>query len=353
MPEQESTPMERRNALRIMAAAGSAAALGPVLSWADKFKTQRQVWVTNAYGNDVHVFEVGSWKLLRHLEVGIEPHGISATADGRTVHVSIEHSASSDGQLLWIDAPSGEITDRITLGPRPNEHECTPDGKWIYVPCRTGGFWWVVDGEKKEVVTKIQTGGGPHNTLISSDGKRMYLSPQGDPARVFIVDVYDGHKILGEIPFGDVLRPCSISPDERYFFQNLNGLLGFEVADIKNRKVIARIRHRPLTDPHSDSERSHGICVRPDGKEVWSSIMADGVVYVHGIENGTFPRLTRIEMPGEVYWIAMGPDSKYAYVSVRTTNQVVVVDCHTKRIVSSLDCGNTPKRTQVLDVPVG
>jgi len=354
MSSEKSYPMTRRRALILMAAVGSAAAFNPAVSWGKSVKKQRQLWVTNAYGDDVHVFEVGSWKLLRHFVVGTNPHGISATADGRTVHINIEHIYSDDnGELIWIDAPSGKITDRITLGPRPNEHECTPDGKWIYVPCRDGGYWWVVDGEKKKIVTEIHTGGQPHNTLISSDGQRMYLSPQGDSAKVFIVDIYKGHKIIGEIPFSDVTRPCAISPDEKYFFQNLNGLLGFEVADIKSRKVIARIRHRPLTDPYTDEERSHGICVRPDGKEVWSSIMVDGMVYVHKIGNDAFPEIAKIKMPGHVYWIRFNPDSKYAFVSVRTTNQVVVVDCHKKEIIKHLDCGDTPKRTEVLDVPIG
>jgi DNA-binding beta-propeller fold protein YncE len=335
-----------------MAAMGTAAVFHPTMSWGNAVRTQRQLWVTNAYGDDVHVFEVGSWKLIRHFVVGQNPHGISATADGRIVHISIENISAGDGELVWIDAPTGKITHRLPLGNRPNEHECTPDGKWIYVPCRTEGAWWVVDGEKKKVITKIQTGGLPHNTLVSSDGHRMYLSPQGDPAKVFIADVSKGHQIIGEIPFGDVPRPCAISPDEKYLFQNINGLLGFEAADIQSRKVIARVRHRPLTDPANDDERSHGICVRPDGKEVWSSIMCDGMVYVHTMGNDTFPEIARIKMPGQVYWIMIGPDSEFAYVSVPTVNQVAVLDCHTKEIVKLLDCGNFPKRTHVLDVPL-
>jgi DNA-binding beta-propeller fold protein YncE len=52
---------------------------------------QRQLWVTNAFGDDVHVFEVGTWKLLKTIKVGPNPHGISATADGKTVHIALEN----------------------------------------------------------------------------------------------------------------------------------------------------------------------------------------------------------------------------------------------------------------------
>jgi sugar lactone lactonase YvrE len=59
--------------------------------------TQRQLWVTNAYGEEVHVFEVGTWKLLKTIKVGPNPHGISATADGKTVHIALENFGGKEG----------------------------------------------------------------------------------------------------------------------------------------------------------------------------------------------------------------------------------------------------------------
>ena len=49
------------------------------------------------------------------------------------------------------------------------------------------GKYWVIDGREKKVVAKIETGGRPHNTQASRDGKFMYLSPMGPPKRVTIV----------------------------------------------------------------------------------------------------------------------------------------------------------------------
>ena len=77
------------------------------------------------------------------------------------------------------------------------------------------------------MITKIETGGRPHNTTVSPDGKRMYLSPMGGPKRVTIVDIAAGHKVIGEIPFEDSVRPPAISGDEKLFFQHIDGLLGF------------------------------------------------------------------------------------------------------------------------------
>ena len=322
-----------------------------LLSSTNAADTQRQLWVTNAFGDDVHVFEVGTWKLLKTIKVGPNPHGISATADGKTVHIALENFGGKEGELLWLDAVSGDIQGRVKVGPKPNENECTPDGKWIYVPCEDGQYW-VVDGEHKKVVAKIMTGGRPHNTTISADGKRMYLSPMGAPKKVTIVDVEAGHKVIGEIPFDNSVRPPAISQDEKLFFQNIDGLVGFQVADIVSRKVIKTVAEKMADDKKDVPTRSHGLCVRPDQKEIWSCNVEHESLHVHEMTSGNYDETARNKMPGRIYWVTFSPDSKWGFVSVRSKQQVAVIDCHTKEIVKLLDAGKEPKRTQVIDVPV-
>ena len=74
-------------------------ALTPTAHAGDEF--QRQLWITNAYGDDVQIYEVGTWKLVRQLKVGLNPHGISATADGRTTR-SIHRTESGCTSRHWV-----------------------------------------------------------------------------------------------------------------------------------------------------------------------------------------------------------------------------------------------------------
>lgn len=312
---------------------------------------QRQLWITNAFGTDVHIYDVANWNLIAKLEVGPNPHGISATADGRTVHIALENFAGKEGELIWVDTVKREITGRVAVGPKPNENECTPDGKWIYVPCEDGQYW-VVDGQSKQVAKKIKTGGRPHNTTISADGKRMYLSPMGQPKRVTIVDIEKDHTVIGEIPFADSVRPPAIGKDETRFFQNIDNLIGFQVADIPTRTVIATVKH-PLGENKKEvTTRCHGLGVRPDQQEIWSCNVEHFEVCIHELTSGEYKHVKTIPMPGRIYWVTFTPDSKYALVSIRSKGQVAVIDCGTKEIVKLLDAGREPKRTQVIDVPV-
>jgi DNA-binding beta-propeller fold protein YncE len=310
---------------------------------------RQQLWVTNAYGDDVHVFDVGTLELVRRIEVGPNPHGISATADGSTVHIALEDFRKPAGQLLWLDARTGEITCRLAIGPLPNECECTPDGKWIYVPCNDEQ-WWVIDGEKREVATRIRTGGRPHNTVISADGRRMYLSPMGGVNAVTIVDIAAGHQVLGAIPFDENTRPPAMTADERLFFEQVDGLMGFQVADIAERKVVATVRHAIPADKEAIQSRCHGLGVRPDQQEIWSANVEHNLVHVHELASGSYQETAAIAMPGRVYWLCFSPDSKFCFVSVRSASQIAVVDCQTRQIVKLLSVGREPKRSQVIEV---
>lgn len=309
------------------------------------------LWVTNSAGDDVHVFDLADFSLLRRIEVGLNPHGISATADGRTVHVALEKFRHETGELLWLDAATGEIQGRVEIGPLPNECECTPDGRWIYVAC-ADEHYWVIDGESRQVHARIRTGGRPHNVVASPDGARMYLSPMGGPHAVTIVDVAAGHVVLGEIPFDNVVRPPAISADEKLFFQHIDGLLGFQVADIPARRVIRTVEHAIPAQFAQVESRCHGLGLRPDQQEIWSCNVEHHLVHVHETASDEYREVATLEMPGRVYWLCFSPDSRWCFVSVRSEDQIAVVDTQTKEIVRCLSVGQEPKRTQVVPAPL-
>ncbi len=308
---------------------------------------KRYLWVTNAYGNDVHVFTVPEHELVRRIEVGPEPHGIASPDDASVIYVSIEDFEAPQGELLWIDPRTYEITHRLTIGPEPNQIACTPDGKFIYVPCKDGQYW-VIDGHQKKVVTKIRTGGRPHNTQASRDGKLMYLSPMGSPKRVTIVDLHDGHKVIGEIPFDNVVRPPALAPDGKRIYQQIDGLLGFQVADTTSRTVFATVPHNIREEFRTIGSRCHGLAIRPDQKEIWSCNLNHKIVHIHDITTDEFPEIGQVPMIDHIYWLCFSPDSKYAYISIRGASKIAVVDTHTKKVLKHLSVGDTPKRSIVI-----
>jgi DNA-binding beta-propeller fold protein YncE len=336
---------------------GAVLALGLAAAGSATARAQPLLWQTSSEGDDIHVFDLESRRLVRRLVVGPEPHGIAAPADGRIVYVSLEANGRPRGELLWIDPRSYEIRHRMELCREPHALAATPDGRWLYVPCRDGNYW-VVDAEERRVVTRVRTGGRPHNTQLSRDGRLALLSPMGTPGRVTIVDVTAGHAVVGEIPFAGSVRPSALSADGR-LFQHVDGLNGFQVADVRRRQVVATVEHRTplgwiLVHPRlgwagpAGFQRCHGLAIRPDQREIWSACGAS--VTIHEIEGASYSEVARIELDDEAYWLTFSPDGRWALVALADADQVVAVDAASREIVARFPAGAGPKRNLVVEL---
>jgi YVTN family beta-propeller protein len=309
---------------------------------------RQKLYVANSAGNDLHVIDPATNKVIKRLEVGPQPHGLVATKDGSRLFLTIENTEGEEGELVWFDPVKDVVTRRMKVGPRPNQLACTPDGKIAYVPCDDAS-WWVIDTDAGKVLKKIATGGRPHNTLCSTDGKRMYLGPKGS-YHVLIADAVE-HKLIGEIPTSDAPRPIALSRDEKRLYANVDTLLGFEVADVAKRKVIHRVEAEVPEELLRKASRSHGIGLTPDEKELWMCDVYHDRTYVFDLTTEPPKQVATIVMKGGGYWICFSPDGKFCYISERIGDSVAVIETATRKTVARIEVGKAPKRLLVVDVP--
>ena len=310
-------------------------------------KVRQKLYVTNSAGDDVTVIDVATNKPMGRIEVGPNPHGIAVPAAQDFILVTIE--GRKPGEMVWIDPRSDRITRRMDVGPAPNQLAVTPDGKIAYVPCEDG-YWDVVDVAKAKVLKRIFTGGRPHNTLCSPDGRRMYLAPMGNPKKVTIVDVA-AHKPVGEVRFSDVVRPIALTKDEKRLYAEVDGHIGIEVADLTTRKMIHRVPAELADNQRKVPSRSHGLGVRPDQKEVWECDVHHDEVHVYDVTGERPKQIATVPIGADVYWLTFSPDGKNCYVSALTNDEVAVVDTATKKVTSRIPVGKKPKRLIVVSVP--
>jgi YVTN family beta-propeller protein len=310
-------------------------------------KGHPKLYVTNSAGDDVTVVDPATNKVIGRIEVGPHPHGIAAPAAQDFLLVTIE--GSKPGELVWIDPTTDKVTHRMPVGPAPNQLAVTPDGKFAYVPVSDGN-WEVVDLAQRKIIDRIFTGGRPHNTLCSADGKYAYLAPMGNPHKVTVVDVAT-HKAVGEIPFSSVVRPIALSKDGKRLYVNVDGLIGIEVADIAERKMIHRIPAELTDEQKKAASRSHGLAITPDQKEIWECDVEHYDVHVYDLTGDRPKQVATVPMGGSVYWLTMSPDGKTCYVSVLGNNEVAAVDVGTRKVTARIPVGKQPKRLLVVTPP--
>jgi YVTN family beta-propeller protein len=319
----------------------------PALATAEPGKGRQKLYVTNSAGDDVTVVDVATNKPLGRIEVGPHPHGIAVPAAQDVVYVTIE--GSTPGELVAIDPATDKVVRRMAVGPAPNQLAVTPDGKYACVPV-SDGHYAIVDLARFEIIARTFTGGEPHNTLCSPDGKRFYLAPKGSPKKVTVLEV-GTWKPIAEIPFSDEVRPIALSEDEKRLYACVDGLVGMEVADVPNHKMIYRIEDELTDEEKKVASRSHGIAVRPDQKEVWECDLGHHEVHVYDV-TGDKPRQTAaVPIGSEVYWLTFRPDGKVCYVSARGGGEVAAVDADTKKVVARIPVGKEPKRLLVVTLP--
>lgn len=239
-------------------------------------------------------------------------------------------------RTLWDKALPGGC-DRLTI---------TPDGRWLYVPSYEKEHWNVVDGESGAVVETVVTKSGAHNTALSPDGRRVYLAGLRSPV-LTVLDTRT-HKVAGTVgPFSAPVRPFTVS--NRHAFVNVNGLLGFEVGDLKTGKMLHRVEVAGFKQgkPKRHGCPSHGIGLTPDGKEAWVCDAANQRVHVFDVSVLPPRQLASVALREQPGWVTFGVDGRYAYPSTGE-----VVDVKTRKIIAALtdEAGREVHSEKVVEV---
>jgi YVTN family beta-propeller protein len=172
------------------------------------YVAKAKVYLLNSNVDEATVISVPEHQIIGQIKVGANPHGIEANAAQTRLFISAE------GQDLVnvIDLATDKVRKRIAVGPHPNEVAATPDGRLLYVPSGSTGFYEAVDVEQGKIVAKVKTGGSPHNVVCSADGQHMFLSPVGDPHKIFVVETAT-HRVVSTIPLEREARPITLRRD--------------------------------------------------------------------------------------------------------------------------------------------
>ncbi len=90
---------------------------------------QERVVQTNSAGDNVHVIDPVTNKVVGIIQ-GIEvPHGVALAPDGSRIYITDESLSTLD----VMDAGTLKVTKRIKLSGRPNNLAVSRDGKFTYV----------------------------------------------------------------------------------------------------------------------------------------------------------------------------------------------------------------------------
>src|SRR5436190_10799001 len=123
---------------------------------------------TNAAGDNTHVIDPVTNKVVGIIE-GIEvPHGVAAAPDGRKLFITNESLSTVDA----IDPQTWKVEKRIPLSGRPNNLMVSRDSKKVYVGiAQAPGAVDVIDAVAMTRIKSVPVDGSVHNVYVTPDGR--------------------------------------------------------------------------------------------------------------------------------------------------------------------------------------
>jgi YVTN family beta-propeller protein len=307
---------------------------------------------TNSAGDNVHIIDPASNKVVGEI-VGIEVgHGAAAAPDGSRLYVSNE----ADSTLDFVDARTLRVMAKVKLTGHPNNISISRDGKRVYVAIREGtGVVDVVDTGSLALAKSIPIQGAVHNTYVTPDGKHVIAGSIAGQTLTVIDQATE--QIAWVMKFELGVRPMAFEANAdgstKRIFVQLTEFNGFAVVDFATHKEITRIE-LPKLPPgkkpvHEGGNASHGLAVSSDNTRLIVDSRLNSAVYVYSLPD--LKLLSGIDVGIAPDWVTLTPDGKTAYVANAGSNDVSVVDMVGLREVTRIPVGQVPKRNITAMLP--
>ena len=320
-----------------------------------------RVLQTNAAGDNVHVIDPTTNKVVGLIEDIEVPHGVTIAPDGRRIYFTNESLKTLD----VVDSKTLKVFKRIPLSGIPNNLDVAKDGLKVYVGIREApGAVDVIDTTSLTNVKSISVAGPVHNVNVTPNG--THLLAGSIPSRT--VDFIDLSReaVSWTLTFDAGIRPMAFLKNgdgsTRWIIVQLSDFHGFAVVDFVTRREIERVElpHPPGQGKETQGLQgspSHGLAISPDQSTLWATSKYYHSVVAYGVPSPCRPE--RPPDPGqrcewEVLkvvnvglhpdWLTITPDGKSLYAALAGEDATAVVDTKTMTLVDKIPVGNVPKR---------
>ena len=247
-----------------------------------------KAYVTNEKDNTLSVIDISKRKVVKTVDIGQRPRGITMTKDGKLVLIC----ASDDDRVEVRDAETLKLKYHLPSGPDPELFVLSPDDSVLYIANEDDAMVTVVDMNEKMIIDDIPVG----------------VEPEG----------------MGLVGNGSVLVNTSETTNMAHFIDT-------ETLEIvENVLVDARPRVAMFT---------------PDDKEVWVSSEIGGTVKVINPSSKEVTHTIGFEIPGvneesiQPVGVRHTKDGKYTFVALGPANRIAVIDQKSKEVIKYLLVG--------------
>ncbi len=240
----------------------------------------------------------------------------------------------------------------------------------------------IIDPVTMKITAKVPVGDGPHEVVLSTDGKTAFVANYGAQtpgSSISVIDVV-GAKEIRRFDTSPLVRPhglqmlggklyftaevnrviarydpaankidwimgtgqngshmIAVSPDQKKFYTANMGSDSVTALELPPLVAGRRaVTHIPV------GKQPEAIDLSPDGKEVWTGLNVEGMVEV--VDTATYKSVAKINVGGRPYRVKFTPDGKQVICTMFATKEILIIDATTRKEL---------KRHKVESVPFG
>jgi len=239
----------------------------------------------------------------------------------------------------------------------------------------------IIDPATMKVTAKVPVGDGPHEVVLSADGKTAFVAnyggTQGPGSSLSVIDIATA-KELRRIDLAPLLRPHGLQMigGKLYFTAEVNRVIarydpaankvdwimgtGQNVSHMiagsadQKKFYTANIGSNSITAfefqsvPPSGSTITHipvgaqpeAIDLSPDGKEVWTGLNVDGTIDI--VDTATKKFKEKVAINGRPYRVRFTPDGKFVICTMIPTKDILILDAATRKEVRRIKLESVP-----------
>ncbi len=346
----------------IITAAVTQAILLLAVASCDAQSTGRQSLLALSKANHtLAIVDPATLKVLARVPVGVDPHEVIASSDGKTAYVSI-YGGGSLHTLNVIDLVAQKPLFNIDTRPLFGPHGLT------FVK---GEVWFTAEGSKAVGRYDPPTGkldwcmgtgqDRTHMIYVSADAKRIYTTNVASGTVSILVDAPIGQgpppgmKHPGETPpRGKMPPPPGSGPHDNWtetIVPTERGSEGFDVspdstelwtasADNGNIFIIDLAAKKMEAKIDAKVYGANRLKFTPDGRMVFISSLRSGNLTIYDAK--TRKEIKKVNIGHGAAGILMDPNGARAFVACSPDNYVAVIDLKTFKVTGHIDVGGEP-----------
>jgi YVTN family beta-propeller protein len=220
--------------------------------------------------------------------------------------------------------------------------QTTAATNYLLVLNKAEGTLAMVDPSSMQVVARVATGEGPHEVVVSADGRLAYVSNYGaqKPSNSLSVIDLAARKEVKRVDLGPLLRPHGLAErgGKIYFTSELS-------------RAIAR--YDPATDKvdlivGTGQNITHMLVIHPQRPVVYTTNILSNTASVIELDKpeqpGPPPRITHVPVGPEPEGIDISPDGRELWVGHNKDGGVSIIDTETNKVKETLKAGGMPIR---------